>query len=89
MAEENTMFNVGIITIFLMIMLYMGFAAFKEKHNLSFGHEASLCTLVGFFISWIAFQAQAYDFANMMSFNEQLFFYVCLPPIVFASGFNM
>jgi NhaP-type Na+/H+ or K+/H+ antiporter len=25
----------------------------------------------------------------MMSFNEQLFFYICLPPIVFASGFNM
>ena len=25
----------------------------------------------------------------MFSFNDNLFFYVCLPPIVFASGFNM
>ena len=25
----------------------------------------------------------------MMAFNEQLFFYLVLPPIVFASGFNM
>jgi len=24
-----------------------------------------------------------------MEFNDDLFFYVCLPPIVFASGFNM
>jgi NhaP-type Na+/H+ or K+/H+ antiporter len=24
-----------------------------------------------------------------LKFNEEMFFYVCLPPIVFASGFNM
>lgn len=26
---------------------------------------------------------------KMMEFDDDLFFYVCLPPIVFASGFNM
>ena len=25
----------------------------------------------------------------MMKFNDNTFFYFCLPPIVFASGFNM
>jgi len=25
----------------------------------------------------------------MLEFDHNLFFYVCLPPIVFASGFNM
>lgn len=25
----------------------------------------------------------------MMQFSDDLFFYFCLPPIVFASGFNM
>ena len=88
-SEPNDMFNIGIITIFLMIMLYMGFAAVKEKYQLSFGHEASLVTLTGFIISWAAFKMNNFAFADMMSFNEQLFFYICLPPIVFASGFNM
>jgi hypothetical protein len=55
-SEPNDMFNIGIIIFFMMIMLYMGFAAVKEKYNLSFGHEASLVTLTGFFISWAAFK---------------------------------
>jgi solute carrier family 9 (sodium/hydrogen exchanger), member 6/7 len=29
------------------------------------------------------------EFSKMMSFNDNLFFYAVLPPIVFASGFNM
>ena len=24
-----------------------------------------------------------------MEFNEEVFFYICLPPIIFSSGFNM
>ena len=70
-------------------MIYMGFEAFKRKHNLSFGHEASLVTLVGFCLSLAWFQAEALEFNKMMEFNDNLFFYICLPPIVFASGFNM
>jgi NhaP-type Na+/H+ or K+/H+ antiporter len=29
------------------------------------------------------------DIVDMMKFNDSTFFYICLPPIVFASGFNM
>jgi len=45
-------FNEGIIIIFLMLMVYMGFEAFKHKKDLSFGHEASLVTLIGFGVSY-------------------------------------
>jgi NhaP-type Na+/H+ or K+/H+ antiporter len=73
-----------------MIMLFMGFEAFKKKYQLSFGHEASFVTLIGFTISWLFIKdSDNTQFAEMMAFNQQLFFYVCLPPIVFASGFNM
>lgn len=46
------MFNEGIIIIFVMLIIYMAFEAFKHKKDLSFGHEASLVTLIGFGISY-------------------------------------
>ena len=51
--EEKMIFDAGIIAMFVMIMLYMGFEAFKSKHKLAFGHEASFVTLIGFLISWL------------------------------------
>ena len=67
----------------------MAFEAFKHKHHIRFGHEASLVTLVGFGISLGFVFAGKGEFAELMSFSDDLFFYFCLPPIVFASGFNM
>ena len=54
--SAHLIFNEGIIIIFVMLIVYMGFEAFKHKKDLSFGHEASLVTLLGFGISY-AFQA--------------------------------
>ena len=86
---EHAIFNEGFIIIIIMLMVYMGFEAIKHKHKLTFGHEASLVTLLGFIISF-AFQLKgSQEFASLMKFSDDLFFYFCLPPIVFASGFNM
>ena len=81
--------NEGIIIILLMLVVYMGFEAFKHKKNISFGHEASLVTLIGFGISYAFVLSRYDDFNDLMKFSDDLFFYFCLPPIVFASGFNM
>ena len=86
---HHLIFNEGIIVVFIMLMIYMGFEAFKHKHELSFGHEASLVTLLGFFISWCFMKAGVIDFAEIFQFQDDLFFYFVLPPIVFAAGFNM
>lgn len=51
-SKSHLIFNEGIIIIFVMLIIYMSFEAFKHKHNLSFGHEASLVTLIGFGISY-------------------------------------
>lgn len=72
-----------------MLMVYMGFEAFKHKHKLAFGHEASLVTLLGFIISFGFQMGGSQEFADLIQFSDDLFFYFCLPPIVFASGFNM
>jgi len=51
-SHAHMVFNEGIIIIFLMLVIYVGFEAFKHKKDLSFGHEASLVTLIGFGISY-------------------------------------
>ena len=72
-----------------MLIIYMSFEAYKHKHHLKFGHEASLVTLIGFAISYAFIYFEKPEFQSLMKFSDDLFFYFCLPPIVFASGFNM
>ena len=40
-------------------------------------------------ISFISSKNQNEDVLEMLRFSDNTFFYFCLPPIVFASGFNM
>ena len=53
---EEQIFDVSIMIILALLIVYMMFDAFKHKRNLTFGHEASLVTLIGFGISY-AYQA--------------------------------
>ena len=59
---KELIFNEGIIIVFVMLIIYMGFEAFKHKHHIRFGHEASLVTLVGFGISFGFIYAQKGEF---------------------------
>ena len=40
-------------------------------------------------ISFALYYSEHEDLIAMMKFDDNAFFFVCLPPIVFASGFNM
>ena len=73
----------------LLIVGYIMAGVFIEKRGCPFGHEASLIILTGAAISFIAYILGSVSFNEAFSFNENVFFYFCLPPIVFASGFNM
>ena len=88
-VEEHEVFNVGIIVIFGLLIIFMLFEAFKHKHHLKFGHEASLVCVIGVIISAIYAAKGQQEFNDFMAFNDDLFFYFVLPPIIFASGFNM
>ena len=87
--ESHKVFDEGILVIFGMLMIYMLFEAYKHKKGLKFGHEASLVCIVGISISALYVSNGSGEFADIMKFNDDLFFYFVLPPIVFASGFNM
>lgn len=89
MSEEHHVFTVGAIIIVLLLALYMILGVIIEKNHLVFGHEASIVILVAGAISYLAYSYGYTAFNEKISFDSNLFFYFCLPPIVLASGFNM
>ena len=72
-----------------LLLLYMFFGVLFEQKRLSFGHEASLILFIGSLISFLAYYSNSTEFLSLVKFDENLFFYFLLPPIVFASGFNL
>jgi len=81
--------STGAIVIYVMLLAYMTIGTFIEKHKLAFGHEASFIILIGMAISYSAYATGNKEFVHLLKFDDNTFFFVCLPPIVFASGFNM
>ena len=87
----QNVFNLGIIVIFILILMYIFFESWKHQAGFKFGHEASLVTTVGLAVGACAlfFEGENTVFQDLMEFNGTMFFYFVLPPIVFAAGFNM
>lgn len=56
---------------------------------MSFGHEASYIALIGFLISLTAYCSSNNMIQENIVFDDNVLFYFCIPPIVFASGYNM
>ena len=83
------LFSSGAIVIMFMLFCYMFVGSLVEKYHCVIGHEASFLILLGMLLSWISFYTGHTDFNKIMTFDENFFFYFCLPPIVFASGYNM
>ena len=84
---EHEVFSGSIIIILVLLMVYMLFEAYKQKSGLVFGHEASLVCLAG--LAFSAYELWRGDQHFTAEFNDDLFYYFVLPPIVFSSGFNM
>ena len=83
------LFSSGAIVIMAMLFIYMLLGSLVEKYKCVIGHEASFLILFGMFVSWVSMQTGHTDFNKIMTFDPNFFFYFCLPPIVFASGYNM
>lgn len=81
--------STGAIVVFVMLIIYMVSGTLLEHNGAIIGHEAGVVILVGMALSFLALQFGHEEFNHMMTFDENFFFYFCLPPIVFASGYNM
>lgn len=86
---SNNVFSAGAIIIMAVLIFYMFFGSLLEKYHCVVGHEAGLVILFGMFISLMAYSMGYEDLSKLVTFDENFFFYFCLPPIVFASGYNM
>ena len=84
-----SLFSSGAIIIMIVLFFYMFIGSVLEKYHVIVGHEAGLVILFGMLISFIAFSTGHHEFNHLLSFDANFFFYFCLPPIVFASGYNM
>ena len=82
-------FQKSMLIIIVMVLLYLFFGKLKVKYNISWGHEASFVCLLSLTLSYYYYTANNASMQAVVEFNDNLFFYFCLPPLVFASGFNM
>ena len=75
--------------IFALLLVFIIFEAYKHGSHLKFGHEASLVCVLGIIISALYRHYGETEFAEIMEFDDDLFFYFVLPPIIFAPSFNI
>ena len=59
-----------------------------EQKKFIIGHETGVIIIIGMIISFIV-QWVDESSVEMLRFNEGIFFDVCLPLIIFASGYNL
>lgn len=86
---SETVLSVMAIIVFVLLALYVIMGSFMEHKKFIIGHETGVAIIAGLIISSIAWGTGYTDLSHNLHFNENLFFYLCLPPIIFASGFNM
>jgi len=67
--------------------MYVILGGYMEHKHVKFGHETGVALVAGLIISACVHYFAGSD--HDIPFNGTLFFYVCLPPIIFAAGFNM
>ena len=59
-----------------------------EQKKFIIGHETGVIIIIGMIVS-ICIMLFDKDSVHMLNFPEEIFFDICLPLIIFASGYNL
>ena len=87
--DHHLVIQLSSILLFLILGIYTMTAAGLTGRQGSWFHESSLAILLGFIVSGISIMVGFYQFNEASRFNDTVFFYFLLPPIVFAHGYNL
>ena len=84
MAGANT-FGLAVIVVTFVLVLYIMMASWMEHNHLHLFHESVLALLMGGSLGYILSEV----FHVKYKFDESLFMFLILPPILFSLGYNM
>ena len=79
--------SIDVLIVMIMLVIYIVVGGYMEVKKVPFGHETGLAIILGIAISAALFYSGVNS--NDFLFSGDLFFFFVLPPIIFASGFNM
>jgi sodium/hydrogen exchanger 8 len=88
MASEE-LIKGGTIVFFILFILYILTGSLLEHKDCGFFHETTFAILFGIIISAIALMAGMTEFSSLFKFDDAIFFYIILPPIIFSAGYNL
>mmetsp|Transcript_5583 Transcript_5583/g.14202 ORF Transcript_5583/g.14202 Transcript_5583/m.14202 type:complete len:698 (-) Transcript_5583:324-2417(-) len=89
-ADEEAWVSLGLVTQLLLLFTTLCIGHFLEKKRVMWIGEAAVALLLGMFVGVIvryAYTDKKYD--EVMSFQNDFFFLVLLPPIIFEAGFSL
>lgn len=78
---------IGLIVSLSVLALYIFIGSFMEIMHFPVGHETGVIILIGILISWVTTLIK--PDAGFLKWNNEMFFFVYLPLIIFATGYNM
>ncbi|KAL4499898.1 hypothetical protein ABPG72_015247 [Tetrahymena utriculariae] len=83
------MFGVIFLIVVVLILFYLIGGGLLEHYKIHVIHETGLGIIMGMIVGFIFFEADYEFYKNSMIFEGELFFYLILPPIIFAGGYNL
>ena len=85
--SHNALYK-GILVFTTVLILYFFIGSWMEIKKFPICHETGVIIIIGILLS-LVLNAFDHETANMIGFNNTVFFDILLPLIIFATGYNM